>query len=139
LRALVCNLCEAAPSSATYFPHIKRGVCQACARKGVAKSWSYQQGSLEHAAIARRDAAVGARLLELAPSLPASLREVTPRLIFSSDVHGRSLATMLRNAHGSKASILVATEEEDLDAGFRDGAASVEVATQSSLRDRWTA
>ena len=126
LRALVCNLCEAAPSSATYFPNIKRGVCQACARKGVAKSWSYHQSALEHAAIARRDAAIGARLQEeLAPCLPTSLRDVTPRLIFSSDVHGCSLATMLRNAHASKASILVATEEE-LDGHSGDGGAPME-------------
>ena len=97
LRALVCNLCQAMPSNATYFENIMRGVCHACVRTqpSVADSWRYHQSALETAAIARRDAAIGGQLgALLAPSLPTALREARPRLVFSSDVHGSSLATM---------------------------------------------
>ena len=120
LRSLVCNLCQVVPASALYFPCIERGVCRACVRTrpDVADAWRYHQARFEQAAVAHRDALVCSQLHELVgPSLPWSLRDVAPRLIFSSETNGGSLATMLRCAQGSQASALVITmleEEEEL-------------------------
>ena len=144
LRSLVCNLCRVAPSGAMYFPCLQRGICRACVRTqpSVADSWRYQQSSLEQAALARRDAAIGSQLAELlAPVLPSPLREVPPRLIFSSESDGGSLATMLRCAHvhRSRASVIVVsklqeeTEEADVEVEAVAGNSSI---GDGSLSDR---
>jgi len=117
VRSMVCNLCQAMPSGAIYFTCIKRGVCRTCVRTRVsaADSWRYHQSQFEARAVARRDEGRGAQLHDLlCERLPPSLRGVSPRLVFSSDLHGGSLATMLRRAaaSGTAASALVVTLRE---------------------------
>lgn len=116
LRALVCNLCQAAPSGAMYLPTIQRGVCRACSirNSGKADEWRYHQSAVEAAAISRRDAATGAQLhAALRCSLPPPYDDVVPRLVFSSDAMGGSVATLLRRAAGCRASLLVVTERDE--------------------------
>lgn len=116
LRSLVCNLCQARPSGALYFSCIERGVCHQCIRTkpSVADSWRYHQSAYEAAAVARRDAGVAKALRDtISPHLPPSLRDVEPRLVFSSEVSGGSLATMLRCAQACESSVLVITVRDE--------------------------
>ena len=97
-------------------PCLQRGVCRACVRTqpAAADSWRHAQSRLELAAIDRRDAELRTQLHSLlASTLPLALRGVVPRLLFSSDADGGSLATMLRMARGSHASLLTLTVAEE--------------------------
>ena len=124
LRSLVCDLCESKPCGALWLPTISRGVCRACVRTqpSAADAWRYHQSAFELAAMLRRDAAIASQISDvLGPSLPLALREVRPRLVFSSDTHGGSLATMLRRARGCQASVLVLTLRDADDDGSGGG------------------
>lgn len=115
LRERLCVLCEQRQPVGV-FPVTQLGVCAPCHKSNPhgADQWRYHQSGREAHAAARRDAAL-ARLMEtrLADALPLSLRGVTPRLLFSSEVAGGSLATMLRSARGARASLLVLVEKGD--------------------------
>jgi len=126
------------PASALYFPCIERGVCRACVRTrpDVADAWRYHQARFEQAAVAHRDALVCSQLHELVgPSLPWSLRDVAPRLIFSSESNGGSLATMLRCAQGSQASALVITMLEEEEEELRADVAGAEGSRQRGRQE----
>ena len=142
LRPLVCNLCKAMPSGAMYFPTVQRGVCRRCVRTqpAAADSWRYHQTSFEAAAVERRDAKMAHRLRGvLAAHIKPQLCERSPRLRFSSDVHGGSLATMLRRGQGACASVLVVVTQHDDEHEERlwhsAAARSPTILSQSALRD----
>ena len=103
---------ESRPAGSVYLPCLQRGVCRACVRTqpAAADSWRYDQSQIELVAIDRRNQDLRSRLESLLDSsLPLALRGVAPRLLFSSDADGGSLATMLRMARGSHASLLTLT------------------------------
>ena len=115
VRKLVCALCQRAPAGAMYFPATERGVCHGCVRTqpAAADSWRHYHAMRERATVARLDASTGERLANaLSPHLPLPARQVAPRLLYSSASNGGSLATLLRAAQGSTASLLLITECE---------------------------
>ena len=114
LRELVCAVCEAAPATSMWFATTKRGVCRECVRTkpSEADEWRYYQSGREKAAVAARDAKTGALLHEALEShLPYALRDTLPRLTFSSEENGGSLASLLRSAEHVSSSLLLVVSE----------------------------
>lgn len=121
LRELVCAMCDSAPATDMCFAETRRGVCRGCIRTkpSEADEWRYHQSARESRAVEARDAKIGSLLrASLDDSLPLALRGVPPRLRFSSDLMGGSLASLLRAAdHVTSCLILVFSEQ-----GFAFGA-----------------